>query len=150
MIQGRLSYASNAFYPSLQIGNMEPLTRLTKCAIRGFFGLPPWSRTSPIFEQLRLTTLEDMFNIKLLIHHRDYLADFHFKITNSERRPNKIILPKFKSLSKSLFMFRTAILWNCLPPSLTSEASLYKFKAALRKFTADYAYAINGIPPPCS
>ena len=30
------------------------------------------------------------------------------------------------------------------------EASLYKFKAALRKFTADYAYAINGIPPPCS
>ena len=64
MIQGRLSYASNAFYPSLQIGNMKPLTRLTKCAIRGFFGLPPWSRTSPIFEQLRLTTLEDMFNIK--------------------------------------------------------------------------------------
>ena len=87
---------------------------------------------------------------RYVFRHRDYLADFHFKITNSERRPNKIILPKFKSLSKSLFMFRTAILWNCLPPSLTSEASLYKFKAALRKFTADYAYAINGIPPPCS
>ena len=87
---------------------------------------------------------------RYVFHHRDYLADFHFKITNSERRPNKIILPKFKSLSKSLFMFRTAILLNCLPPSLTSEASLYKFKAALRKFTADYTYAINGIPPPCS
>ena len=25
-------------------------------------------------------------------------------------------------------MFRAAILWNCLPPSLTSECSLYKFK----------------------
>ena len=46
---------------------------------------------------------------RYVFHHRDYLADFHFKITNSERRPNKIILPKFKSLSKSLFMFRTAI-----------------------------------------
>ena len=53
---------------------------------------------------------------RYVFHHRDYLADFHFKITNSERRPNKIILPKFKSLSKSLFMFRTAFLWNCLPP----------------------------------
>ena len=53
---------------------------------------------------------------RYVFHHRGYLADFHFKITNSERRPNKIILPKFKSLSKSHIIFRTAILWNCLPP----------------------------------
>ena len=33
---------------------------------------------------------------RYIFHHRDYLADFHFNITNSERRPNKIILPKFK------------------------------------------------------
>ena len=48
---------------------------------------------------------------RYVFHHRDYLADFHFKITNSERRPNKIILPKFKSLSKSLFMFRIELLF---------------------------------------
>ena len=63
MIRGRLSYASSAFYhyyQSFAIGNMEPLTQLTKCAMTGFFGLPPWSRTSPLFQQLRLTTLEDI------------------------------------------------------------------------------------------
>ena len=144
MIQGRLSYASNAFYPSLQIGNMEPLTRLTKCAIRGFFGLPPWSRTSPIFEQLRLTTLEDMFNIKLLIFVRRCLfsrasslfTSFFVRVTGDRTRGaahHLVRVPFWPGpAGRATMQFIGAVLWNQLPPDLRSEPSHLQFCALLK------------------
>ena len=38
MIMSRLTYGSNAIYPSLMARNMDALTRMTEAAIRAFFG----------------------------------------------------------------------------------------------------------------
>ena len=87
---------------------------------------------------------------KFIFKYRNTLAQFSFNISRSERRPNKIILPKALTTSKSLFLFKTSLLWNCLPPTLTSESSVHVFKRELRKHSCQYSCLLAGMPLPCS
>ena len=87
---------------------------------------------------------------KFIFKYRRCLASFHFNITQSARRPNKIILPKAKTTSKSLFLFQTSLLWNCLPPRLTAEPSIIVFKNELRKLTCKHSASLSGMPTPCT
>ena len=83
MVHDTLWYATNAFYLSLEIGHMEPLTRPTNCTLRSFFLLPPWLPNTRIFQQLRLTTMEDMCNRKLLVFVRRFLFSRDSSLFNS-------------------------------------------------------------------
>ena len=87
---------------------------------------------------------------KFIFKYRRCLASFHFNIMQSARRPNKIILPKAKTTSKSLFLFQTSLLWNCLPPRLTAEPSIIVFKNELRKLTCKHSASLSGMPTPCT
>ena len=87
---------------------------------------------------------------KFIFKYRRCLASFHFNITQSARRPNKIILPKAKTTSKSLFLFQTSLLWNCLPPRLIAEPSIIVFKNELRKLTCKHSASLSGMPTPCT
>ena len=87
---------------------------------------------------------------KFIFKYRRCLASFHFNITQSARRPNKIILPKAKTTSKSLFLFQTSLLWNCLPPRLTAEPSIIVFKNELRKLICKHSASLSGMPTPCT
>ena len=93
---------------------------------------------------------------KFIFKYRNTLAQFSFNISRSERRPNKIILPKALTTSKSLFLFKTSLLWNCLPPTLTSESSVHVFKrescanilVSIQVYSLACRYPVHRSPPP--
>ena len=57
LIQSKLLYGSNAYFPSITVGVLDRLIRLSKSAIRDFYGLSRWTPTSPTFLALGVRPL---------------------------------------------------------------------------------------------
>ena len=137
----RLTYASNAIYPSLMARNMDALTRMTKAAIRPFFCFPPWTSTAGLFERLCLPTLEDALAAKILIFVRrcihgrsSVLFRNYYARTQSDRTrgadQNLLQVPFWPGPSgRGTIQFIGAILWNKTPPMMRCEHCHAHFRA---------------------
>ena len=70
LIQSKLMYGSNAYVPSMTIGTLDRLNRLSKSAISGFYGRPRWTPTSPIFSTLGVRPLLSVMaqKIEIFVH----------------------------------------------------------------------------------
>ena len=86
--------------------------------------------------------------IKLIHISPEHLQHFHLSLSSSPRRPNKININYHGVRFSSLFSNKAAMLWNCLPPSLTAITSLSEFKHSLYQHFHRYIHYTDGIPTP--
>ena len=83
---------------------------------------------------------------KFIHYHAEYLCKFNLAVSKSARRPNKLVINSHGTQLSSLFLLKTAKLWNCLPPDITSLENLTAFKKRFRAHTYKYCFDCNGIP----
>ena len=88
-------YGSNAYVPLMTVGTLDRLNRLSKSAIRGFYGLSPWTPTSPIFSTLGVRLLLSVMAQKIVLFvHRCHarrcsnLFRDHFVPVNGHHTPS--------------------------------------------------------------
>ena len=98
--------------------------------------------------QFRRQTLCLVALHKIIHKFPQYLAAANLSLTSSTRRPNKLLLPKPGTISRRQFYFRTACLWNCLPPKITAIESRTTFKRYLLRHFAEHRFLCSGIPEP--
>ena len=66
LIQSKLLYGSNAYFPSITVGVLDRLIRLSKSAIRDYYGLSRWTPTSPTFLALGVRPLASAMTNKIV------------------------------------------------------------------------------------
>ena len=67
MIQAKLCYGSNSFFPSLSADGMSRIERMSKSGLRAVFGLQNPVPTQPLREKLRVSCIEVLFRRKILV-----------------------------------------------------------------------------------
>ena len=67
LIQSKRMYGSNAYVPSMTMGTLDRLNRLSKSAIRGFYGLLRWTPTSPILSTFQVRPLLSVMAQKIVL-----------------------------------------------------------------------------------
>ena len=144
LIMSKLCYASNAFFPSISCELRNYLEKVTKSAIRAFFGLPHWIPTTPIFVQLQLCKLTSVYASKLLIFVNRCLNGhcstafshyFQASASTSTRGSSERLLriPFYRgSIGRSTIQWLAAVYWNQLPSVLRTEKNLVAFRKSLK------------------
>ena len=144
LIQSKLMYGSNAYVPSMTIGTLDRLNRLSKSAIRGFHGLSRWTPTSPIFSTLGVRPLLSVMAQKIVLFiHRclarrcSNLFRDHFVPVNSHQTrgctQQLLVVPFWPGpLGRATIQFHGAVSWNALPAALRMEENPRQFSAILK------------------
>ena len=116
----------------------------TRSAVRGFFGLPRWTPTSPLFHQLQLPTLEDTFLAKLAVFVRrcvvgrtsPLFGQYFARVAGDRTRgaaQHLLQVPFWPGpAGRATIQFVGAVLWNKLPADLRCETSHAQFCALVK------------------
>lgn len=82
----------------------------------------------------------------LACRHPEVLTELGFVISNSERRPRFLRLPRLGPAIGGLFISKTVPVWNSLPPELRQVNSTKLFRTQLKKHFADHQFCKSGVP----
>ena len=67
LVEARLSYASNAWFPSLTLANLDKLSKISRSAIRAFRGWPRWVDVTPLLSSLHIRPISQVMIFKCLV-----------------------------------------------------------------------------------
>ena len=147
LIQSRLLYASNAFFPALSASSVDSLVKAFRGGIRAVFRLPRRSPTSPYLTRLTLPPLTQVLLQKALV--------LVFRCLHGLTGPafsnffSLALAPRSRSLlvlrvpfwpgpaGRATIQFAASVWWNRLPPSVRLEPSLALFSAAIKSIVLD-------------
>ena len=145
LIQSKLLYGSNAYVPSMTIGTLDRLNRLSKSAItRGFYGLSRWTPTSPIFSILGVRPLFSVMAQKIVLFAHRYLArrysnlfrDHFVPVNGHQTRgcsQQLLGVPFWPGPhGRATIQFHGAVSCNALPAALRMEENPRQFSAIFK------------------
>ena len=128
----------------MTIGTLDRLNRLSKSAIRGFYGLSLWTPTSPIFSTLEVgPRLSVMTQKVVLFIHRclarrcsNLFRDHFFPVNDHQTRgcsQQLLVVPFWPGLhGRATIQFHGAVSWNALPAALGMEENPRQFYAIIK------------------
>ena len=144
------SYASNAFFPSLCQRDIDALLKLSRTAVRSFYGLPRWSGVSHLYRNLGIPTNDQVFSRKVVVfvyrclsHRASPLFDGYFKRTSDRRTRGHVQclleVPFWPGPSgRATIQFRGSLWWNSLPPSVRLQPTLPRFRENVKQINIAY------------
>ena len=123
--------------------HLKPLNIQHKRIIRTISNAGFLEHTSPLFSQLRILKLDDIykFNLLLLTHKRVYTGSFNIQHSINTRHRN-LAVPEFQRLTKTQqsSKFMGPYLWNTLPLEIKNLQNFTSFKIKLKRyFLSKYA-----------
>lgn len=149
LIRSQLTYASNAFVPSISAAHLDRLTKLFKRCVRAVFRVYPPVSSQPLLQCLHLQPLSVLFQHKV--------ATFVFRCLNG--LASSLFSPMFRLVSQSrsstgtgtrgsgsnllvvpfvpgpagrgLLSFYGSIVWNNLPATVRCQPDRLLFRSAL-------------------
>ena len=144
--QARLSYYYAFIYPYLQYGiirwggtndvHLKPLIVQQKRMIRNITNSVAYAHTCPLFKQLGLLKVRDIYKFKMLVHtHREIHVQNNFEINHSVNTRNRnMALPSFQRLAQTQrsVTYAGPTFWNQLPHGLRQIENLSTFKKRLK------------------
>lgn len=128
--------------------HLSPLVTLQKQAIRVINSAPRRSSSFPLFQQLRVLPLTQIYRYSLgilffkILNRKLVLEVFPVRMitnTNNTRfsSQNNFLLPKIRTnYGKHTILFSAISFWNSLPSYIKTN-SFYKFKTVLRNYLLD-------------
>lgn len=152
IIQSKLTYASNAFFPCLTNQLQSRLIKSSKSGIRAIFRLTSRASTEPLLDRLSLASLAHLYHQKLLIFvfrcmHglASSLFRGYFQLISDDgpqtqdRRPttrgqvsNLLRLPFLPGpAGRRTMHFAGSTIWNNLPAEVRLQVDISQFKAFL-------------------
>ena len=148
-VQSKLSYASNAMFPSLSQSCLNSLLSVSRNAIRAFNNLPRTSSTLPVFDRLNIRPLDQFLAYKCAVFvyrclnslssplFRDYFAVSPAHQTRGSSQ-HLLVVPFWRGpAGRATIQFRGSIWWNNLPASVRTSPTLSLFRTALRHTQID-------------
>ena len=141
LIQSKLLYGSNAYFPSITVGVLDRLIRLSKSAVRGFYGLSRWTPTSPTFLALGVRPLASaMTNQIVQFVHRcligrcsNLFSKYFVPVSSRATRGSSeqlLVVPFWPGPhGRASIQFYGAVTWNALPAALRGERDHSQFCA---------------------
>ena len=149
-LHAKLNFYYSFIYPYLSFNilawgstgqcHIQPLVIQQKKIVRILTNSKFRDHTGPLFSQLRLLKLEDIYKFQLLIHTRQKILTGNYRCThNVNTRSRELAVPTFQRLSKTQnsISFRGPHLWNQLPVELRNIKSLSLFKSKLKNHIID-------------
>ena len=148
MVQSTLSYASNAYFPSLSASLLDTLTKLAKSGIRTAFRLHNPVATAPLLVRLNVSLPVTLYRQKLAVFvfrcindRCSHLFSSYFlpaahraQVSQITRGQNSdLLLVPFcpGPAGRKSIQFVGAVLWNNLPALARSEKCLANFKVMI-------------------
>ena len=149
MIVSHLTYASNAFFPSLNQQLLERLIKISKRGLRAIFQSPPWTHTEPLLRRLNLPPLSHLLKKKIVIFvHRclssntsplfaSYFTPLDFAIPGNVRQTRGQVSRSLQvpflpgPAGRGSLQFVGTIFWNCLPASIRTATEHSAFTSLL-------------------
>ena len=149
-VKTRLDYYYAYIYPYLSYNtiiwgcaypsHIQPLVVLQKRAVRTISDAGFRDHTSPIFKQLKLLKIQDIYNFQLGMYmykaqqRGEYTPQslVHTRRSNLPRHPLRRLTSTQHSIS-----YAGPLFWNQLPPSLRSTNNLNRFKKSLKEHLLD-------------
>ena len=145
-----LTYASNAFFPSLTVGELVRLTKLFKQCVRSVFRVHPPVSSVPLLSALDLPALEKTLRDKVAVFvfrclsgkcsalFNSYFEPLSSTVNHSDRRitrgtrSNLLVIPFLPGSSgRRTLQFFGSVLWNDLPARVRSIDVRNEFVASL-------------------
>ena len=117
--------------------HLNPLITIQKRIIRTISGAGYLDHTTPLFFNLKLLKLCDLYKYYAIIDTRNKILKGQYKsLHNVNTRNNNLAVPKFQYLTKTQqsVKFKGPTFWNTLPVSLRNEKSLLVFKNKLKMY----------------
>ena len=149
-LHAKLNFYYSFIYPYLSFNilawgstsqcHIQPLVIQQKKIVRILTNSKFRDHTGPLFSQLRLLKLEDIYKFQLLIHTRQKILTGNYRCAhNVNTRSRELAVPTFQRLSKTQnsISFRGPHLWNQLPVELKNIKSLSLFKSKLKNHIID-------------
>ena len=147
LVRSHLTYASNAFFPSLMKSEQEKITKLFKYSVRSVFRVHPPTSTQPLLDILCIPDIISTYQKKLAIFifrclHGQCSSLFHSFFTplhdirsrqiTRGAHFNLLKIPFLPSpAGRSTIMFTGAVLWNELPAHIRSKVNRDSFISSL-------------------
>ena len=157
-VRSTLEYAVPIWMFGLTAHEADTLEKLQASACRAYLSAkfnayPDWmTPKESLFEQAGWESPAWRRHILGLtfFHHVFYcfpslLEKFNFKVTKHSRRFHFIVLPHVGKHMSKYFLFKYAIAWNKLPPTLRSLANKVKFKKKIKVEFDDFKCNLAGI-----
>ena len=152
LIQSKLTYASNAIFPSLSQSLLGSLLSSSRSAIRAFGHLRRDVDVSPLFPVYNIRPLDQVMSQKVLVfvyrclHHKaSSLFNEHFIPVRGNRTrgasQDLLEIPFWRGpVGRSTIQFRASVWWNNLPAPLRCLPSLPLFCEAIRNVVIDHHF----------
>ncbi|XP_065196122.1 uncharacterized protein LOC135827585 [Sycon ciliatum] len=158
IVQARLTYASNAFFPSLTQQLQSRLIKSSKSGIRAIFRLSSRASTAPLLVRLSIRSLTHIFNYKVLFFVFRCLHDLasplfctYFQLMantgQASRDDRRITRGQEQRLLQVPFLpgpsgrqsltFVGSTLWNALPSDIRLHSAAVAFKLALNRINCN-------------
>ena len=148
IVRAHLTYASNAFVPSISMSELDRLEKLHKYCVRTVFRVHPPTSSKPLLDKLELRPLPDVFRRKIamfVFRCLTGLASDMFEgmfqnissTSDTRRMPTRghtgrlLRVPAVHGLLGSKTMsFYGSVLWNGLPSHVRMQESKQRFRLA--------------------
>ena len=144
LIQSKLLYGSNAYFPSITVGVLDRLIRLSKSAIGGFYDLSRWTPTSPTFLASGVCPLASAMTNKIVqFVHRcligrcsNLFSQYFIPVSSRATRGSSeqlLVVPFWPGPhGRASIQFYGAVTWNALPAALRGERDHSQFCAIIK------------------
>ena len=149
MVQAKLCYGSNAFFPALTAEGLGRLGKMAKAGVRAVFGLRNPVRTRPLLDRLNVKPLDEIFCNKVLVFvyrcvnslASPLFAHYYSLVSRQSDATRRVTRGQESQLlsipflpgpsGRSSIRFQGSVLWNNLPGSTRLASSKTQFQAAI-------------------